>query len=291
MSTSSNSRNVLCFGEVLWDCLPKGLFLGGAPFNVAYHLQQLGLEATMCSAVGADFLGEEIRRRMRSLGLDDVRVRTHPTLPTGVVQVELNDAGNARYEIVQPVAWDDIGVPDKISLSEIAPGALVYGSLALRSASNRHLLAHLLRETTVPVLMDVNLRPPFDPLDRVREWAAKATVVKLNEEELERLTGLSQTALADQMEALSRDLGGPMICVTRGAEGAALWAEGSFYEAAAPKVEVRDTVGAGDAFMARLTSGWVNGEAGDDPQKTLAEACELGAMVAGSEGAQPIYPH
>lgn len=244
----------------------------------------------MCSAVGDDFLGGEIRRRMNSLGLDQSLVRTHPTLPTGVVQVTLNAQGNASYEIVEPVAWDEIAAPSDVPLQEINPAAIVFGSLALRSPANQKLLDHVLEQTGAIGLMDVNLRPPFAPLDRVREWAAKAAVVKLNEEELEQLTGMAGTPLREQMQAFSQSLGEKTICVTRGAEGAALWTGESFVEVAAPKVKVRDTVGAGDAFMARLTSGWVSGETAKNPEKTLTGASSLGAKVAASEGAQPPYP-
>jgi len=279
----------ICFGEVLWDCLPRGLFLGGAPFNVAYHLARFDFAARMVSAVGDDFLGGETRARVRRAGVDDAFLRADPELPTGAVQVRLDASGDAEYTILEPVAWDRIEIPDG-ALPELRQAdALVFGALAMRETPNRTTLARLLDGFDGLKVCDVNLRPTFDDLDYARELLGAADLVKLNDAEIERLTGRAASFDRPEaaLEALAESTGASRICLTFGGEGAALRAGGSVARAASPEIAVRDTVGAGDAFTAALVDSMARGAG--DPQAQVERACRLGAFVASQDGAQPAY--
>jgi fructokinase len=292
---SGAPSRILCFGEILWDCLPHGDFLGGAPFNVAYHLHKLGVEALMVSSVGRDDFGREALRRIAALGLSREFVAEDPEWPTGTVTVKLDARGNASYSFVDPVAWDRIPVTSALLERAAGCGAVIFGSLALRHETNRAGLHRLLSVRGPKKVFDVNLRPPFDDTARVLELARQADVLKLNDTELARLTGAAASAVADGAELertardLARDTGCSSICVTRGEQGAFWLLDGRALTATAPEVDVRDTIGAGDAFTAAFALGSVNGLAKRDPQAVLDRACKLGAFVASCDGAQPEY--
>jgi fructokinase len=295
-SSSGPARPVvLCYGEILWDCLPHGDFLGGAPFNVAYHLHRLGAEALMVSSVGRDDFGREALRRIAARGLAREFIAEDAARPTGTVRVQLDTRGNAAYVFADPAAWDAIPVTDTLLARAAGAAAVVYGSLALRHKANRAALARLLAVRGPLKLFDVNLRPPYDPVPRVLELARQADVLKLNDSELARLTGRAPAApedeatLAEAARALAERTGCREVCVTRGEHGALWWRAGAVFTAAAPRVNVRDTIGAGDAFTSALLWGLVRGDAARDARGVLERACRLGAWVAGQDGAQPEY--
>jgi fructokinase len=288
------------FGEILWDCLPTGRHAGGAPFNVASHLVQLGASSSLISAVGQDPLGDELLEVARRNGVD-VRFisRARTGLPTGTVVATVDAVGNATYEIVQPVAWDEITVSDEALESISKAGAFIFGSLATRSPYNLEQLGRLLALEGPLKFFDVNLRPPFANPERIVELAAHADVMKLNHDEVGQIAAWLQTsqatanspanaeAIAEACAVLSRATHTPRICVTMAAAGAALWDRGTLVTAPAPKVVVKDTVGAGDSFMAALMIGLTRGT---DPQTVLETACRLGAFVASHAGALPVLP-
>jgi len=283
------SQPIICFGEALWDCLPDGREPGGAPMNVAYHLHRLGRRALPVTAVGDDAEGDELLGRLRSWGLDTIYVAVLGSFPTGRVEVTLDEKGSADYEIVEGVAWDHIPVPDDLEDAIAGAAGIVFGSLAQRSSWNlRRLLRLLSRDGAAMKIFDVNLRPPFDSIDLVRQLAGHADLIKLNTYELARL--LEDGASGD-LEKRTRKFAGQIgcgrICVTDGADGAGLLLDDRWHREKARPVEVRDTVGAGDAFLAAL----VHGLLADDisPAETLARACRLGEFVAGSTGATPSY--
>ena len=288
------------FGEILWDCLPSGKHAGGAPFNVAAHLAQLGGAVELISTVGLDPLGDEILQvaQDKTVGTQFV-TRARVGLATGTVLVTLDGNSNATYELVQPAAWDEIRVP-AVALDAVIHGkALVFGSLAGRSPYNLDQLDRLLELRGPKKFFDVNLRPPFvDPALVVR-LAKRADVMKLNDEELGQLaeyvrrgklrlsTPKTEEALLQDCATLAGATGVQCLCITRGPHGAALWDDGNLITAPAPQVTVRDTVGAGDAFMA----GFVTGRArGMDTRWTLENACKLGGYVASHYGATPLLP-
>jgi fructokinase len=283
---------IACFGEILWDFLPQGAFPGGAPFNVAYHLHQLGLRAFPVSAVGRDVLGEELLRRLRNWGLPVEGIHRHYGLPTGYVTAHLSAAGDAHYEITPNVAWDQIPVEGDAVQLATQVRALVFGSLAQRSHFNRSTLDRLLSILPSDALrvFDVNLRAPHDDLELVRSLATRATLLKLNAAEAARLanepdhpSGREET----HARALAEWSGCPVVCVTAGAKGAGLLHQGDWSWVKARPTTVRDTVGAGDAFLAGLLAGLLLHH--EPPATALARACRLGEFVAAHDGATPAY--
>lgn len=279
-------KRILCFGEIVWDALPEGLFLGGAPLNVAYHLHRLGHEAAPVSRVGRDFLGRETLRRLRNYGVDTSLIQEDAEAETGAVIVQLDASGDADYTILEHVAWDRIAADEGLAAEAGRAEALVYGSLSARASENRRTLDWLLREVNLRIC-DVNLRKPYDDVDTVLEWASRADVIKLNAEELDRLCGIEATeSLEQKAAALAERSGVGSLVVTRGGDGAALWEDGHLLVGEAPAVEVADTVGAGDAF----TAGYLDARLrGLGAEACLERALALGGLVAGRRGAQPEY--
>jgi fructokinase len=288
------------FGEILWDCLPSGRHAGGAPFNVAAHLVQLGVSASLISAIGRDQLGDEILKVAQDKGVNTQFVtRARIGLPTGTVLVSVDANGNAIYELVQPVAWDEITVLPETLEAVAQCRALIFGSLACRSPYNLDQLNRLLEIEGPMKFFDVNLRPPFADPPLVVDIAKRADVLKLNDDEVGKLASWLRTgeatlntprsldALAEACAAVAKATNTSRICVTRAAEGAALWENGNLLSAPAPKVVIKDTVGAGDSFMAGLMVGLTRGR---DTQKVLENACRVGAFVASQNGATPLLP-
>jgi len=260
-------RSLIAFGEILWDCLPSGIFLGGAPLNVAYHSRKLGFASAVWSALGDDFLGQEARERMEDIGVD------------------------TRF--VQPAAWDRIPAPERTVRDAIGADVLVYGSLAMREPANRATLEGVLAETRALKVCDVNLRPSFEDLEYARKLVGLADVVKLNEDEIGILGGeaFSFEDPAPAFAALRRVAPVGQICVTAGEQGACFEDNGRIITARTPDVQVSDTVGAGDAFAAALIAGLVaQRETGAPvPVNFLDRPSRLGAYVASRSGAQPDY--
>jgi fructokinase len=285
-----NNGLVLVWGEVLWDCLPEGLFLGGAPFNVGFHLRQLGHPVEVVSAVGQDVLGEQIFQRADRAGVGRKFLAIDPARSTGWVEVELDEHRNAHYRIVENVAWDAIPAGTAVLAAAAQAAAIVYGSLAQRGEANRRNLTELLAATSGWRVMDVNLRPPFDDRDLVLALARKADLLKLNEEELKVLSRGGED-LEKNCRLLAGATGVSKICVTRGAEGAVYWTPGFVAQGRAEPVEVRDTVGAGDAFLAALVAEALreNLSHQESAAAALDRACQLGAYVATQRGATPKH--
>jgi len=288
------------FGEILWDCLPSGRHAGGAPFNVTAHLAQLGASASLISCIGRDALGDEILQVAQDKGVNTQFVtRARIGLATGTVIVTVDASGNATYELVQPAAWDEIRVPDEALESVSKARALIFGSLAGRSPYNLDQLARLLEVKGPLKFFDVNLRPPFADPPLVIELAKRAHVLKLNDGEVGQLASWLRTGelkpdtprtpeeVAAACAILAEATNATHICVTMAEEGAALWDRGNLVTAPAPRVVVKDTVGAGDAFMAGLMVGLTRGT---DTRKILENACRLGAFVASHNGATPLLP-
>ena len=256
------------FGEILWDCLPSGRHAGGAPFNVAAHLAQLGVSVSLISAVGQDSLGDEILQVARDKNVNvDLIGRVRTGFPTGMVIATLDEKGNATYELVRPAAWDEITVSAEALEAVSKARALTFGSLAGRSPYNLEQLDRLLAVNGPVKFFDVNLRPPFVEPTLVIDLAKRADVIKLNDGELGKLASwlgngeLSHNTPRDPDEVaracttIAEATNVSRICVTLAEEGAALWDRNNFVTAPAPTVTVKDTVGAGDAFMAGLMVG------------------------------------
>jgi fructokinase len=286
------------FGEMLWDCLPSGRHAGGAPFNVAAHLAQLGVSVSLISAVGRDPLGDEI---LEVAGHKNVNVdfvsRVRIGLPTGTVIATVDEKGNATYELVKPAAWDEIKVSGKALAAVAKARAFTFGSLAGRSPYNLDQLDRLLAVNGPLKFFDVNLRPPFADPELIVALAKRADVIKLNDGEVGRLatwlrtgdmkhnTPRTREEISRACEIIAEATDSSCICVTLAEEGAAFWEHGALVTAPAPHVEVKDTVGAGDAFLAGLMVGLTGGM---ETEKVLQNACRLGAYVASHHGATPL---
>ncbi|MEI6465199.1 MAG: carbohydrate kinase [Verrucomicrobiota bacterium] len=283
--------SALCFGEILWDFLPDGLYAGGAPFNVGYHLHRQGVPTHIVSAVGRDVLGDELRRRVAHWGMPTNLIAQHTHQPTGYVRASVGPDGDARYEIVAGVAWDEIPAPPAAAAAAATTDAFIFGSLAQRSKTTRASLLHLLALVPAKALrvFDVNLRAPHDDLPLVRELARHATLLKLNHEEAARLAGepVSEGREEAHARTLAADTGCATVVVTAGARGAGLLRAGRWQWETGRAVAVADTVGSGDAFLAAFVTLLLRGQATD--AECLAGACRLGEWVATQRGATPAY--
>jgi fructokinase len=278
---------ILCLGEVLWDSLPTGLVLGGAPFNVACHLHALGVPVGMISRVGADRLGEEVVQRLTRYGIGTELIQVDPALPTGFVSVTLDAQGNATYDIVAPAAWDAIESTGAVLRRAASARAIVFGSLAQRAVTTRDTVERLW-DTPALKVFDVNLRAPYHSPEIVERSLRRANIVKLNHDELRQLgTWFALPAgLRAATAALAERFGCGVVCVTRGGAGAALWHDGRWTEHPGFRVEVADTVGAGDAFLAAALVDLLDGR---DDLAVLRRANLVGAHVATQRGAGPAY--
>lgn len=237
--------------------------------------------------MGRDRLGVEAIARLSRLGIDPQLVQVDASLPTGFVSVEVDEGGRPSYEIEQPAAWDAIELGEGVVEGAAEARAVVFGSLAQRSRTSRATIRRLWQADALHVF-DVNLRPPFEDREVVRDSLGAADVVKLNEGELERLAGWFGLPAEPRRatEAMAERFACGTVCVTRGANGAALLRDGRWTEHPGLPVEVRDTVGSGDAFLAALLSGVL---AGVGDEALLRAANLLGAYVASRVGAIP--PH
>lgn len=276
---------IACFGEMLWDVLPTGKQPGGAPLNVAVHLHNFGLDAQLISRVGHDDLGTELLAFIEGKGLGTRYVQRGETHLTGVVKANVSDSHEVTYQIVRPVAWDYIQYTASLSALVATADAFVFGSLAARGPASRETLYRLLLHAPLKVF-DVNLRPPHYSRDVVTYLLGQADVVKLNHHELAEIMGWfgasSDEATALQWLAARFQL--QAVCVTKGADGAVLWVGQRLYRSPGIAVQVQDTIGSGDAFLAALLKGWL---AGSPPADYLAFACAAGSLVASHQGATP----
>jgi len=308
MRTTDPRPTLLCFGELLWDFLPDGLFPGGAPFNVAYHLHQHGLDARIVTAVGRDILGEEFLRRIRTWGLPTDTITEHAEFPTGYGRVELSPTGEARYAFANNTAWDHILINAAAQCAATHAHGIVFGSLALRSPENRTALDQLLAALPANAwrVFDVNLRPPHDDLALVNSLAPRATLIKLNAAEAAQLArGGSEIPGNEEADAhalaarwsTSADADSKSgettnaqktICLTCAERGAGLLHEGHWYFEEGRPVTVADTVGAGDSFLAALLATLLI--EGKPPAVALVAAARIGEWVATQRGATPCYP-
>lgn len=281
-------EDILCVGEVLWDALPDGLFLGGALFNVAGHLHALHEPSTLVSRVGNDVLGDEVRRRMRTRGMPTDLLQVDSDHPTGIARVSLNEDGTPTYEIPEPAAWDAIAWTDALAERARSARAVVIGSLAQRNETSYRTIQTLCHTTDGLVVYDVNLRPPHTGRALVEPSLHLADVVKLNDAELQQVRDWFDlpNGTRPSLESLADRFSLRACCVTHGAEGASLWNDGTWSTHPGDEVEVLDTVGAGDAFLAAFLSGFLAGRSGES---LLPLANRLGAFVASRSGALPAY--
>lgn len=281
--TAVRAAQPVIFGEVLFDHFPDGSSnLGGAPFNVACHLQGFGARPLLVSRVGEDPMGQRIRDTMEAWGMDLGGLQLDPVKPTGTVEVRIQGQ-QPSYDIVAERAYDEV---DASALPPLGPTPLVYhGSLALRGANNCRTLQCLVAATRAPVYVDVNLRPPWWQRDQVLEMLSRATWAKLNEDELRTLAPGGDD-METQARAIQEAAGLELVIVTLGERGALARTRGGSVHRVVPLPATRfvDTVGAGDAFASVTLLGLLRGWPLDT---ILARAQALASAVVGIRGATP----
>lgn len=283
---NNNHAVPVIFGEVLFDCFPDGnSVLGGAPFNVAWHLQAFGLSPLVISAIGDDDLGKKVKSAMQDWNMNTMGLQLDPGHPTGSVDIKF-DNGEPQYTIVEHRAYDYI---DAALLPSLAENSVLYhGSLALRNQNSREALSKLKLHHTGSVFMDVNLRDPWWQKEFVLNLADDADWVKLNEDELTQL-GCGAGDIESQAREFidAHKLKG--LVITLGAKGAiALTDDGGFAEVTpSQSLEVVDTVGAGDAFTSVLILGLSNEWSLD---QTMQRAQDFASLMVGQQGAT-VHDH
>jgi fructokinase len=281
-----NNVKAVCFGEVLWDVFPSHKKIGGAPLNVALRMKSFGAATTMISRIGKDEDGNDILSFFKNENLSSDSIQVGEDYKTGVVNVMINEKGNASYDIMYPSSWDKIDLSEEILQKVSESDIFVFGSLICRDEVSRSTLYALLDKAKYKV-MDVNLRAPYYTTEVLVELMSKADFIKLNDEELwdiSRKLGSSYNSFEQNIKFIAEKTNTKQVCVTKGAFGAVLYYNEKFYYNSGYFIKVVDTVGAGDSFLASLLVRLLKGKS---PQKSLNYACAIGALVAGEEGANP----
>ena len=281
---------IVGIGEALWDVLPEGRKLGGAPANFAYHVSQFGLDSYIVSAVGDDALGKEIISNFKEKKLNHI-VDTVP-YPTGTVQVELDPQGVPQYEIKENVAWDNIPFTPQLEALAHRTRAVCWGSLAQRSEVSRATIMRFVDSTSDDCLrvFDINLRQNFYSREVIEESMRRCSVLKINDEELvivSRLLQLPGIDVREKCRGLMELYGMKMVVLTCGVNGSYVLTAEEESCCPTPRVEVVDTVGAGDSFTGSFVAGLLEG-------KTMRQAHEravnVSAFVCTQAGAMPVIP-
>ncbi len=283
---------IVGMGEALWDVLPEGKKIGGAPANFAYHVSQFGLPSCVVSAVGMDILGNEIVENLTSKGLNQQIAKV--PYPTGTVQVEIDQAGIPQYDIKENVAWDNIPFTPQLESLARVTRAFCFGSLAQRNVVSRDTINRFL--DTMPkrddslVVFDVNLRQGFYNKDILCNSMRKCNILKINDEELvtvSRMFGYPGIDLQDKCWILLGKYNLKMLILTCGINGSYVFTPGQVSFQPTPKVEVADTVGAGDSFTAAFIASILKGKS---VEQAHSIAVRTSAFVCTKNGAMPILP-
>ena len=285
----SDSFNIIGIGEILWDLLPVGKRLGGAPANFAYVANALGDNGIVLSRVGDDDAGKEILAELQAKNLSIAGVQTDPQNPTGAVKVTLRK-GQPSYEIVEPVAWDFLEMSEDWRELAARADVVCFGTLAQRNSPSTETIHKFIGLTKKWRIFDVNLRQHFFSPEILLDSLSAANVVKFNHEELPvvaEMFDLKKQSAIETARNLLAKLGSHLICVTRGANGSLLVTDEGVSDHAGIKIEIADAIGAGDAFTAALAHGLLRGWELD---KINEFANRVGAFVASQTGAMPVFP-
>ena len=283
---------IVGMGEVLWDMLPEGKKIGGAPANFAYHVSQYGFDGCVVSAVGDDKLGNEILESFNNRRFNYLIQRV--PYPTGTVQIELDEAGIPCYEIKENVAWDNIPFTDDLEKLAKKTRAVCFGSLAQRNTVSRETINRFLDVMSDAAgqyrVFDVNLRQGFYDKEILCNSMKRCNILKINDEELVAVSRMFEYPgidLEDKCRALLSEYGLEILILTCGVNGSYVFTRGNVSFVNTPKIEVADTVGAGDSFTATFISAILKG-------KSIREAHELAvevsAYVCTQNGAMPELP-
>lgn len=285
-----NKPYVVCFGEVLWDIFSSGSRAGGAPFNVAYNLDKMGIEVQMISKIGNDQLGNDLLNQIKSWEISTEYIQIDDEKPTGTVIAQFDEQGEAHYDIVDNVAWDHIEISTKQKELIQNSEAFVFGSLIARNEQSRNTLLELIELAKFRVF-DVNFRPPFIDFDLIKTLLQKAHLVKMNKAELRIIIEFLGEEYIDEDNSIKHiqkhfDLN--EIVLTKGSKGARYFVGDQNYTFSAVSIEVTDTVGSGDSFLAGFLSKRIQGKS---PEETMKQAVSLGAFITSKSGACPDYTY
>ncbi len=278
--------DIVCFGELLWDMLPSGKVVGGAPFNISNRVQSLGLRSAVITSVGDDALGHELIEVVKSKGNVTDYIQIHPQLPTSQVIIHVSESGEPHYDIIHPVAWDDI-LSSEVIIDLIGSSRVfVYSSLALRDPRSRDVLFALLPHARIKVC-DINLREGHYDRSTILRMLDHADIIRMNEYELKMACDWVDLAYENFEQAvimMAEHYQLDSVIATLGSDGAISYKDGQFYRQPVFEVDVIDTVGAGDAFLATYLSKVLSG-AGE--QEALQYGCVIGALTASKHGGTP----
>ena len=283
-------NKIVGLGEALWDVLPEGKKLGGAPANFAYHAGQFGLDTLAISAVGEDQLGDETLSALEEKGLKYIMPRV--PFPTGTVQVELDAQGVPAYEIREGVAWDNIPFTSEMEKVARSCKAVCWGSLAQRHEVSRNTI-HRFLDATPPTclkIFDINLRQTFYDEEVIRASLKRCNILKINDEELVtigRLFGYPGLDMSNKCWLILGKYNLDMLVLTCGVNGSYVFKPGAMTFIETPKVDVADTVGAGDSFTASFCAAILKGLSVSDAHQL---AVETSAYVCTCNGAMPRIP-
>lgn len=282
---------IVGLGEVLWDLLPSGRQLGGAPGNFAYHAHALGASACVITRVGADDLGREIRQRFEQQGIADGTLQLDESAPTGTVTVTLSESGHPNYIIHENVAWDHLAVTPAALKAIRAADAICFGSLAQRGEISRAAIQRLVSAASADSLrvFDINLRQKYFSREVIEQSLRLANVLKLNDGELPFLASIFDLAgsTQKQIESLAKRFSLQVVALTRGAAGSLLYQKGRWSDCPSVPIQIVDTVGAGDSFTAALVMGLLH-QMNLDEINALAD--EVARYVCSCAGATPPLP-
>ncbi|HEY6901169.1 MAG TPA: carbohydrate kinase [Puia sp.] len=278
---------IVCFGEILWDILPNETVPGGAPMNVAFHLKKLGLEPALITRVGLDNYGKRLIQLMEKEDITTEFFQMDFELDTGRVTMTPGEGDDIHYDIIKPVAWDHVQWDPQFLPLISQSSWFIYGSLAARSEASRNVLYRLLEAAPRKVL-DINLRPPHYTRPVLEKLLEKVDMLKLNLGELELLTGWFSGYRSDndRIRAIQDRFHIPTIILTKGSKGATMNYNGEFHEHPGFTVDVVDTVGSGDAFLAGLLYCLMQGAG---PPAAIEFASAMGALIASHSGPCPQY--
>lgn len=288
----TKEKYVVGIGEALWDILPEGKKIGGAPANFAYHVSQFGLESKVVSAVGDDKLGDEILENFREKKLNIAIEKV--AYPTGSVQIEVDQVGVPCYDIKENVAWDNIPFTDELKQLAQNTCAVCFGSLAQRNVVSRETIGAFL--DTMPEepgrykIFDINLRQGFYSKEIICDSMRRCNILKINDEELvtvSRMFGYPGIDLQDKCWILLAKYKLEMLILTCGVNGSYVFTPGNVSFVETPKVEVADTVGAGDSFTASFISAILSGKSVRGSHRL---AVDVSAFVCTQKGAMPLLP-
>lgn len=288
----TDNKYVIGIGEILWDMLPEGKKIGGAPANFAYHVSQLGIRSCAVSAIGNDKLGNEIINQLGQRNMNYI-IET-VDYPTGTVEVTLDDKGIPCYNIKEDVAWDNIPLTPRLEAAAKECTAVCFGSLAQRSHVSRQTIYSFLdampKQDGYYRIFDINLRQGFYTKEIIDESISRCNILKINDEELvtvSRLFNLPTASMQEQCKLLLDKYNLAMLILTCGATGSYVFTANDTSYVKTPKVNVADTVGAGDSFTAAFIASILQGYA---VREAHERAVRVSAYVCTQHGAMPLLP-